>query len=153
MSLKAYIVSDSDNEILVANMTELEAKDAKIKVLEDEVSELKAQVKTLSNELSKAERKVYSGLGDWFQEIALDYQELLFNLKRKFMNNNNFDAIIEDLRAEYAELINEYDSLMFDYERLKLKVKMLEVKNRDLKAKLNKSENTQELVYDGLGDK
>lgn len=69
------------------------------------------------------------------------------------MNNNNFDAIIEDLRAEYAELINEYDSLMFDYERLKLKVKMLEVKNRDLKAKLNKSENTQELVYDGLGDK
>ena len=64
MSLKAYIVSDSDNEILVANMTELEVKDAKIKVLEDEVSELKAQIKTLSNELSKAERKVYSGLGD-----------------------------------------------------------------------------------------
>jgi hypothetical protein len=42
---------------------------------------------------------------------------------------------------------------MFDYERLKLKVKMLEIKNRDLKAKLNKSENIQELVYDGLGDK
>ena len=64
MSLKAYIVSDSDNEILVANMTELEAKDAKIEALEDEVSELKAQIKTLSDELSKAERKVYSGLGD-----------------------------------------------------------------------------------------
>lgn len=69
------------------------------------------------------------------------------------MNNNNFDDIIEDLRAEYAELINSYDSLMFDYERLKVKVKMLEIKNRDLKAKLDKSENIQELVYDGLGDK
>jgi hypothetical protein len=42
---------------------------------------------------------------------------------------------------------------MLDYERLKLKVKMLEVKNRNLIAKLNKSENIQELVYDGLGDK
>lgn len=74
------------------------------------------------------------------------------------MNNNNFDPIIEDLsiedlRAEYAELIDSYDNLMFDYETLKLKVKMLEIKNRDLKAKLNKSENTQKLVYDGLGDK
>jgi uncharacterized protein YutD len=74
------------------------------------------------------------------------------------MNNNNFDAIIEDLsiedlRAEYAELTDSYDSLMFDYETLKLKIKMLEIKNRDLKAKLNKSEKIQELVYDGLGDK
>ena len=74
------------------------------------------------------------------------------------MNNNNFDAIIEDLsiedlRAEYAELTNSYDNLMFDYEKLKLKVKMLEIKNRNLKAKLNKSENIQELVYDGLGYK
>ena len=74
------------------------------------------------------------------------------------MNNNNFDAIIEDLsiedlRAEYAELIDSYDNLMFDYERLKVKVKMLEIKNRDLRAKFNKSENIQELVYDGLGDK
>nr|QNL31626.1 MAG: hypothetical protein [Bacteriophage sp.] len=72
--------------------------------------------------------------------------------------NNDFDAIIEDLsiedlRAEYAELIESYDNLMFDYETLKLKVKKLEVKNRDLTAKLNKSENIQELVYDGLGDK
>jgi hypothetical protein len=74
------------------------------------------------------------------------------------MNNNNFDAIIEDLsienlRAEYAELTDSYDSLMFDYETLKLKVKMLEIKNLNLKAKLNKSEKPQELVYDGLGDK
>jgi uncharacterized protein YutD len=74
------------------------------------------------------------------------------------MNNNNFDAIIEDLsiedlRAEYAELTDSYDNLMFDYETLKLKIKMLEIKNRDLIAKLNKSENIQELVYDGLGDK
>ena len=67
--------------------------------------------------------------------------------------NNNFDAIIEDLRAEYAELTDSYDNLMFDYEKLKLKVKMLEAKNRDLTTKLNKSENIQELVYDGLGDK
>ena len=69
------------------------------------------------------------------------------------MNNNNFDATIEDLRVEYAELTDSYDNLMFDYERLKLKIKMLEIKNRNLKAKLNKSEKTQELVYDGLGDK
>lgn len=74
------------------------------------------------------------------------------------MNNNNFDAIIEDLsiedlRAEYAELTDSYDNLMFDYATLKLKIKMLEIKNRDLIAKLNKSENIQELVYDGLGGK
>lgn len=74
------------------------------------------------------------------------------------MNNNNFDAIIEDLsiedlRAEYAELTDSYDDLMFDYEILKVRVKMLEAENRNLKAKLNKSENIQELVYDGLGDK
>ena len=85
-------------------------------------------------------------------------KSLLFNLKRKSMNNNNFDAIIEDLniedlRAEYAELTDSYDNLMFDYETLKLKVKMLEIKNLNLKAKLNKSEKPQELVYDGLGDK
>lgn len=72
--------------------------------------------------------------------------------------NNNFDAIIEDLsiedlRAEYAELIDSYDSLMFDYETLKSRVKMLEVRNRNLIAKLSKSENIQELVYDGLGGK
>lgn len=67
--------------------------------------------------------------------------------------NNNFDAIIEDLKAEYAKLIDSYDSLMFDYEKLKLKVKLLEAKNRNLTAKLNKAENIQELVYDGLGDK
>lgn len=74
------------------------------------------------------------------------------------MNNNNFDAIIEDLsiedlRAEYAELTDSYDDLMFDYEILKVRVKMLEAENRNLTAKLNKSENIQELVYDGLGDK
>ena len=63
-NLKAYIVSDSNNDILVANMTELEAKDAKIEGLESEVSELKAQVKSLIGELNKAERKAYSGLGD-----------------------------------------------------------------------------------------
>ncbi|BBG57865.1 hypothetical protein [uncultured phage] len=67
--------------------------------------------------------------------------------------NNNFDAIIEDLRAEHAELIDSYDNLMFDYETLKVRVKMLKIENRVLKAKLNKSENIQELVYDGLGDK
>ena len=72
--------------------------------------------------------------------------------------NNNFDPIIEDLsiedlRAEYAELTDSYDDPMFDYETLKLKVKMLETKNRNLTAKLDKLENTQELVYDGLGDK
>ena len=74
------------------------------------------------------------------------------------MNNNNFDPIIEDLsiedlRAEYAELIDSYNNLMFDYETLKVRVKMLEAENRNLTAKLNKSESIQELVYDGLGDK
>lgn len=72
--------------------------------------------------------------------------------------NNDFDAIIEDLsiedlRAEYAELIDSYDNLMFSYETLKLTAKMLKIENRILKAKLNKLENIQELVYDGLGDK
>ena len=66
--------------------------------------------------------------------------------------NNNSDAIIEDLRAEYA-VSDSYDDLMFDYEALKLKVKMLETENRNLTAKLDKLENTQELAYDGLGDK
>ena len=66
--------------------------------------------------------------------------------------NNNSDAIIEDLRAEYA-VSDSYDDLMFDYEALKLKAKMLETENRNLTAKLDKLENTQELVYDGLGDK
>lgn len=69
------------------------------------------------------------------------------------MNNDDLYAIIEDLRAEYAELSNLYDDLMFDYETLKLKVEILEPKSRNLTAKLNKSENIQELVYDGLGDK
>ena len=63
-NLKAYVVSDSNDNIRVANMTELEVKDAKIKALESEVSELKAQVKSLISELNKAERKAYSGLGD-----------------------------------------------------------------------------------------
>lgn len=63
-SLKAYIVPDSNDNILVANMTELEARDAKIKALEQEVFELKAQIKSLFTELNKAERKAYSGLGD-----------------------------------------------------------------------------------------
>ena len=63
-SLKAYIVPDSNDNILVANMTELEARDAKIKALEQEVFELKAQIKSLFTELNQAERKAYSGLGD-----------------------------------------------------------------------------------------
>jgi hypothetical protein len=46
-NLKAYVVSDSNDGILVANMTELEAKDAKIKALEDEVRDLKNRVKSL----------------------------------------------------------------------------------------------------------
>ena len=69
------------------------------------------------------------------------------------MKYNNFDAIIEDLKTEYADLTDSYDNLMFDFERLKVKVKMLENKNRILTAKLNKSENIQELVFEGLGGK
>ena len=69
------------------------------------------------------------------------------------MDNDDLYAIIEDLRAEYAELSDSYDDLMFDHETLKLKVKMLETENRSLTAKLNKLENIQELVYNGLGDK
>jgi hypothetical protein len=55
-NLKAYVVSDSNNNVLVANMTELEV----IEALKDEVSKLKAQI----GELNKAERKAYSGLGN-----------------------------------------------------------------------------------------
>jgi len=97
-NLKAYIVSDSNNSIL----TELEAKDAKSEVLEDEVCKLKARI---------------------------------------------------ELKTKYAELSDSYDNLILENETLKLKIKMLEIKNRNLKAKLNKSENIQELVYNGLGDK
>jgi cell division protein FtsB len=64
MSLKAYVVSDSNDSVVVTNMTELEAKDAKIKALEDEVYELKTHIKLLNSELDKAERKAYTGLGD-----------------------------------------------------------------------------------------
>lgn len=60
MSLKAYVVSDSNASVVVANMTELE----RIEALEDEVYELKAQIKSLNSELNKAERKAYTGLGD-----------------------------------------------------------------------------------------
>ena len=67
--------------------------------------------------------------------------------------NNNLDAVIEDLKTKNAELSNSFDNLMLENKTLRLKVKMLEIKNRDLRAKLNKSENIQELVYDGLGDK
>ena len=64
MSLKAHVVSDSDNNIPVANTSELEIKDAKIKALENEVSELKTKMESLFSELDKAERKAYRGLGD-----------------------------------------------------------------------------------------
>lgn len=68
------------------------------------------------------------------------------------MNNNDFYAIIEDLRVKYAKLSGLYDNLILENGTLKSKVKTLEIKNRNLTAKLNKSEN-QELVYEGLGDK
>lgn len=63
-NLKAYVVSDSSDNVQVANMTELEAKDAKIEALENEVAELKAKMESLFSELNKAERKAYRGLGD-----------------------------------------------------------------------------------------
>ena len=64
MSLKAYVVSDSNDSVVITNMTELEAKDAKIKALEDEVRDLTTRVKSLISELNKAERKAYSRLGN-----------------------------------------------------------------------------------------
>jgi ketosteroid isomerase-like protein len=60
--LKAYVFSYSDDDILVVNMTELEAKDIKIKALEDKVHELETHIKLLIDE--QAERKAYTGLGD-----------------------------------------------------------------------------------------
>lgn len=50
------------------------------------------------------------------------------------MTYNNFDAIHEHWRTEYAELIGSYDKLMFDFEILKVKVKMLETENQILTA-------------------
>lgn len=41
-----------------------EIKDKKIEALENEVAELKASMKSLLEELNKAERKMYRGLGD-----------------------------------------------------------------------------------------
>jgi cell division protein FtsB len=60
MSLKAYVVSDSNDSVVITNMTEVE----RIKALEDEVYELKSHIKLLTDELDKAERKAYTGLGD-----------------------------------------------------------------------------------------
>jgi hypothetical protein len=71
----------------------------------------------------------------------------------KFMTYNNFDAIHEHWRTEYAELTDSYDYLVHENERLKVKLKMLENKNHILTAKLNKSEKTQEFVFDGRGGK
>ena len=68
------------------------------------------------------------------------------------MDNNDFYAVIEDLRVKYAELSDLYDNLILENGTLKSKVKTLEIKNRNLTAKLNNSKN-QELVYEGLGDK
>jgi hypothetical protein len=59
-NLEAYVVSDSNNSIL----TELDAKDAKSEVLEDEVRDLTTRGKSLISELNKAERKAYSRLGN-----------------------------------------------------------------------------------------
>ena len=53
-NLKAYVVSYSDDDIRVVNMTELEAKDAKIKALEDKVYELETHIKLLTDEPDKA---------------------------------------------------------------------------------------------------
>jgi hypothetical protein len=50
MSLKAYVVSDSNGSVEVANMTEVE----RIKALEDEAYELKSHIKLLTDELDKA---------------------------------------------------------------------------------------------------
>lgn len=63
-NLRAYDVSDSNGSVVVANMTELEVKDAKIKALEDKVDELKAHIESLCSKLDKAERRAYTGLGD-----------------------------------------------------------------------------------------
>ena len=56
-NLEAYVVSDSNND-------DIEAKNTRIKALENEVQELESRIKYLVDELNKAERKAYSGLGD-----------------------------------------------------------------------------------------
>lgn len=62
-TLEAFIPSDS-NEIKDITIDKTQVLEAKIKVLENEVSNLKAKNKSLISELNKAERKAYSGLGD-----------------------------------------------------------------------------------------
>ena len=56
-NLKAYVVSDSNDNVLVANMTELEV----IEALKDEVSKLKAQSVNLTKQ--KQKRK-------WIRELT-----------------------------------------------------------------------------------
>jgi hypothetical protein len=56
-NLKAYVVSDFNNNVLVANMTELEV----IEALKDEVSKLKAQSVNLTKQ--KQKRK-------WIRELS-----------------------------------------------------------------------------------
>lgn len=62
-TLEAFIPSDS-NEIKDTTIDRTQVLEATIKALENEVSKLKAENKSLINELNKAERKAYSGLGD-----------------------------------------------------------------------------------------
>lgn len=62
-TLEAFVPSDS-NEIKDTTIDETQVLEAKIESLENEVSYLKTEIKSLVNELHKAERKAYSGLGD-----------------------------------------------------------------------------------------
>ena len=61
-TLEAFIPSDS-NEIKDTTIDRTQVLEATIKALENEVSKLKAENKSLINKLNKAERKAYSGLG------------------------------------------------------------------------------------------
>ena len=62
-TLEAFVPGDS-NEIKDTTIDRTQVLEATIKALENEVSKLKAENKSLINELNKAERKAYSGLGD-----------------------------------------------------------------------------------------
>ena len=50
-------IQKANDNIRVANMTELEAKDAKIKALEDKVYELETQIKSLISLIEEAKTR------------------------------------------------------------------------------------------------
>ena len=94
-NLKAYVVSDSNNNVLA----ELEAKDAKSEVLEDEACKLKARIELKTK---------YAELSDSYDNLILENETLKLKIKMLEIKNRNLKA-----KLNKSENIQElvYDGL------------------------------------------